>query len=334
MMLLFGDSAPDEGYAAPAPAAVLGRPVFEALLGVLHLGPPRAEAQRVSVTAVAPPRPAEVEYVDGVERVRRRLGVRETFGRAKDNSVILSDTMTSKHHALIAWDGARFVLHDRGSINGTRVDGHLVRGAVALTHNAKIELGRVSMRFRELVQAQSSQLAELARCFEQEGLAVPPIPAVLGMRLKALGPWFYSSEALPAPPLHGDLGASVAGDYVVVCHSVTSHGVATIQYCLGLGPLEVSLEWPWTLGASGAQAASRQLVAASVLGLRALLGAVNQCVRHGRWPHGVVLEVRAIHGVRSSWSPVGGGLARRTTGALGLPAPDVLADALAWVHAL
>lgn len=335
VLFVFSVTAPDETAWIPTPAAVLGRPVFESLLNALRMGSARREAARASGAAVAPPRPAEVEYVDGTERVRRRLGVRETFGRARDNTVILTDTMTSKHHAVIEWDGARFVLHDRGSINGTRVEGLLVRGAVPLTHNAKIVLGRVSMRFRELVQAQSSQIHELCRCFEHEGIAVPHIPPTLGMRLEALGPWFFSTVALAAPPLHGDLGAPMAGDYLVVCHSVGPHGVATIQYCLGFGPLRVALEWPWTLGASGAQATSaRQLIAASVLGLRALIGAMLQCVRHDRWPHGVVLEVRAIHGVRSSWSPVGGGLARRTTGALGMPAPDVLADALAWVHGL
>ncbi len=335
VLFIFSVAAPDESAWIPTPAAVLGRAVFEALLGALRVGAAKRESVRASGAAVAPPTPAEVEYVDGTERVRRRLGVRETFGRARDNSVVLTDTMTSKHHAVIEWDGARFVLYDRGSINGTRVEGALVRGAVPLTHNAKVVLGRVSMRFRELVQAQSTQLHDLCRRFELEGLAVPHVPPALGMRLEALGPWFFSTVALAAPPLHGDLGVPVAGDYLVVCHSVGPHGVATIQYCLGLGPLRIALEWPWTLGAGGAPSASaRQLIAASVLGLRALVGATLQCVRHDRWPHGVVLEVRAIHGVRSSWSPVGGGLARRTTGALGMPAPDVLADALAWVHGL
>ena len=327
-------SAEGAPFDAPRAGEVLSLPVFDPVHQALRLGAP-SSLMRASSVRLTAPRPAEIEYTDGAERVRRKLGPHETLGRARDNTILLTDTMASKHHAVIEWSGDRYVLHDRGSINGTRVDGLPVRAPVPLSHNARIELGRVSMRFRELANVNAQHLHELVAAFEREGLALPHVPPSLGPRLQTLGPWFFATESIPARPLHGDLGVSMgARDYLVVCHGPTTGGVTTIQYCLGRGPLRLALECPWSGPRDADADAMRQRIAASLLGVRALVGSVQQCVRHKHWPDGVVLEVRALHGQRSWWTPVGGGVARKPTATMGMSPPDVLADALAWVHGL
>ncbi|REJ74547.1 MAG: FHA domain-containing protein [Acidobacteria bacterium] len=57
-----------------------------------------------------------------------------TIGRGHGNDVVLADPAVSQRHARIQWDpeAVRFVLHDEGSSNGTRVDGMPVRGPTPL----------------------------------------------------------------------------------------------------------------------------------------------------------------------------------------------------------
>ena len=46
-----------------------------------------------------------------------------TFGRSEENAVVLTSTFASRNHAEVRLEGGEFVLHDRGSRNGTRVNG-------------------------------------------------------------------------------------------------------------------------------------------------------------------------------------------------------------------
>ena len=77
---------------------------------------------------------------DGVPLVRFALGDAALLGRASDCEVQLVDTELSRHHAKLSRRGAGWVLEDLGSRNGTRVDGRVVDGAVALRPGAVIEL--------------------------------------------------------------------------------------------------------------------------------------------------------------------------------------------------
>jgi hypothetical protein len=278
--------------------------------------------------------PAEIEYVDNGERVRIRLGERTTFGRARDNTVVLTDSMSSKHHCAVEWDGTHFVLIDRGSINGTRLNERLIRTPTVLEHNAKIELARVSMRFRELSHSHTNNLHLLIDAFEREGIPLPHVPTALAGKIQRLAPWFYSTETLPSPPLNGDLGVAIgAHDYLVIHLGSSGSAPSVLQYCLGYGPLRLALACTFDRSMTD-KTLAQHLIRTSFHGVRALVGAVQQTVRHQLWPAQTVLDVRAIQGLYASWSPVGGGFARQTQSQSLASPPETLADALTWVQGL
>src|SRR5262245_52122287 len=56
------------------------------------------------------------------------LRARNLIGRAARADVRLLGGGSSKEHATIQWDGSRWILHDVGSRNGTRVNGTLLLG--------------------------------------------------------------------------------------------------------------------------------------------------------------------------------------------------------------
>jgi Nif-specific regulatory protein len=69
-----------------------------------------------------------------------------TLGRSRDNTVVLRDEMASRLHAKIYFEDGRWLLRDFG-LNGTRLDGQRVNGAVELTEGKKIRIGEVVLRF-------------------------------------------------------------------------------------------------------------------------------------------------------------------------------------------
>jgi hypothetical protein len=69
-----------------------------------------------------------------------------TIGRGDGSAVLLSDVSVSRRHAHLVREGGRFVLHDQGSGNGTRVNGKPVQRRT-LRHGDEIELGDVKLRF-------------------------------------------------------------------------------------------------------------------------------------------------------------------------------------------
>ena len=50
-----------------------------------------------------------------------------TIGREPDNAIVINDSMVSRYHAVVEWDGKGFTVRDRGSRNGTFVNGRRVR---------------------------------------------------------------------------------------------------------------------------------------------------------------------------------------------------------------
>ncbi|MBA4186854.1 MAG: hypothetical protein C0467_02430 [Planctomycetaceae bacterium] len=69
-----------------------------------------------------------------------------TLGRGRDNTIVLKDELASRLHAKIYFEDGRWHLRDFG-LNGTRVDGVKVNGAVELTDGKKIKIGEVVLRF-------------------------------------------------------------------------------------------------------------------------------------------------------------------------------------------
>lgn len=70
----------------------------------------------------------------------------------------LSDDTVSTEHAELWWEGTQVFIADRGSRNGTYVNGELARGNVRLEGECALRLGRVCLIFKYVTDA--SKLAE------------------------------------------------------------------------------------------------------------------------------------------------------------------------------
>ena len=87
---------------------------------------------------------------EGKRRGRRfRFGAeRISIGRGTDNDVVLNDAGVSRAHARIEKRGAAWVLIDRGSANGTELNGAALAVAATLQDGDRIRLGKVTFEFR------------------------------------------------------------------------------------------------------------------------------------------------------------------------------------------
>ena len=56
-----------------------------------------------------------------------------TLGRQADNQIVINDSMVSRHHARLEWQGNGYVVHDLGSANGTWVNGQRIQGPTRLS---------------------------------------------------------------------------------------------------------------------------------------------------------------------------------------------------------
>ena len=73
-----------------------------------------------------------------------------TIGRATDNDLVLADIAVSRKHVNLRFDGTNWLLRDRGSGNGTVVNGELEENEVALRSGDRIEIGNTVLRFEHL----------------------------------------------------------------------------------------------------------------------------------------------------------------------------------------
>lgn len=70
------------------------------------------------------------------------------IGRAADNGLVIDDPAVSRQHAYLGPRGDGWVLVDKGSVNGTFVNGERLRGPRKLVAGDVIELGGVRLVFR------------------------------------------------------------------------------------------------------------------------------------------------------------------------------------------
>ena len=80
-----------------------------------------------------------------------------SIGRAEGNNIVLADADVSRHHAVLAWDGARFVLKDLGSRNGCQVNRARVAHRV-LNDNDRIKIGNRVFTFMARSEAEVRKL--------------------------------------------------------------------------------------------------------------------------------------------------------------------------------
>lgn len=69
-----------------------------------------------------------------------------TLGRDVNNSIVVDDDFASAEHALLTFRGRSWYIEDRGSTNGTWVNGQAVDGATPIGYGDEIQVGRVRFR--------------------------------------------------------------------------------------------------------------------------------------------------------------------------------------------
>ena len=77
-------------------------------------------------------------------------GDRVSIGRGAENDVVLNDAGVSRAHARIERRGAIWALLDRGSANGTQLNGAPLADMAQLREGDRIRVGTVTFQFRDL----------------------------------------------------------------------------------------------------------------------------------------------------------------------------------------
>ncbi len=69
-----------------------------------------------------------------------------TLGRDVNNSIVIDDSFASAEHAVVTFRGRAWYVEDRGSTNGTWVNGHRIMGVTPVGFGDEIQVGQVRMR--------------------------------------------------------------------------------------------------------------------------------------------------------------------------------------------
>jgi RND superfamily putative drug exporter len=141
-----GEPAPRPSGPPPLPSGAAGQPAHATLLpAAITPVPPAADG--VTVTAVAKAYAPRLAYLvqkqgDGAGATFQ-LGAETTdMGRASDNQIVIADQMASGHHVKFErTPQGQVIVHDRGSTNGTLVNGERLTGPRTVEENAEIQIG-------------------------------------------------------------------------------------------------------------------------------------------------------------------------------------------------
>jgi pSer/pThr/pTyr-binding forkhead associated (FHA) protein len=80
-----------------------------------------------------------------VDRVLQ-IGPITTLGRDLNSTIFVDDEFASGTHAALTFRGRAWYVEDRGSTNGTWVNGHRIQRPVALSYGDELAVGRVRFR--------------------------------------------------------------------------------------------------------------------------------------------------------------------------------------------
>lgn len=69
-----------------------------------------------------------------------------SIGRDVNNSIVIEDTFVSAEHALLTFRGRAWYIEDRGSTNGTWLNGQRVETYLPLGYGDEIQVGQVRLR--------------------------------------------------------------------------------------------------------------------------------------------------------------------------------------------
>jgi hypothetical protein len=69
-----------------------------------------------------------------------------SIGRAISNTIAINDSFASAEHAILTLRGGQWWLEDRGSSNGTVLNGYRIQEPIVLSSGDTIVVGRVEMK--------------------------------------------------------------------------------------------------------------------------------------------------------------------------------------------
>jgi hypothetical protein len=69
-----------------------------------------------------------------------------SLGRDVNNSIVVDDSFVSTEHALLTFRGRAWYVEDRGSTNGTWLNGQRVTGLIPLGYGDEVQVGQVRFR--------------------------------------------------------------------------------------------------------------------------------------------------------------------------------------------
>ena len=78
-----------------------------------------------------------------------------SIGRDVNNSIVIDDSFVSSDHAMLTFRGRAWYIEDRGSTNGTWLNGQRVEGMLPLGYGDEIQIGQVRLRLERQRQEPS-----------------------------------------------------------------------------------------------------------------------------------------------------------------------------------
>ena len=75
-----------------------------------------------------------------------QLDAINSIGRDVNNSIVIDDTFVSADHAMLTFRGRAWYIEDRGSTNGTYLNGERVDGLLPLGYGDELQIGQVRLR--------------------------------------------------------------------------------------------------------------------------------------------------------------------------------------------
>src|SRR5262245_3024587 len=99
------------------------------------------------------------------------IGTRYTLGRAPTNKMLLRDDLCSREHAEVFPDGEGWFVRDLGSLNGTHLNGEVIRRERSLRPLDELRVGRTRLVFvDELAQLPDVPRADGPKAERADGL--------------------------------------------------------------------------------------------------------------------------------------------------------------------
>jgi len=123
--------------------------------------------------------------------------VKNTIGRTDDNFILLSDPSISREHAVIHREGDQYVLSDRGSSNGTRVNGSDISKSIQLDPGDLVEFGNVQFVFARGNEEVDTSKTRDSRFGDGGLLVAAVITVVLVVAVVAAGLLVYGFALFP-----------------------------------------------------------------------------------------------------------------------------------------